>query len=157
MQDTAILEGAWAENEVGTAPDVAPAPELALPRRGRAPASCLAVRIAPGLFSTVEWLFGLVALLVGLSTLAALPVVQSLSLGYFLESSTRVARTRRLRDGFIGVRRAARVQGVAADLWLATVSAWPIGTLAQSAELIDPGVLAARALFVREGDIPKSP
>ena len=69
----------------------------------------------------MEWLFGLASLLVGLSTLAALPILQFLSLGYLLESSARVARSGRLRDGFVGVRRAARVGGIAAGLWLATV------------------------------------
>src|SRR5579883_412498 len=144
MQDTTILESAWEEDEVATAPDVAAAPELAPPRRRGAFLSRLVGRVARGLLSAAEWLFGLASLLVGLSTLAALPIVQFLSLGYFLESSARVARTGRLRDGFIGVRRAARVGGLAAGIWLATVPAWVIGTLAQSAELIDPGGPAAR-------------
>ena len=46
----------------------------------------------------------------GAGNLAALPLVQVLSLGYFLESAARVARTGRLRDGVIGVRRAAHVR-----------------------------------------------
>ena len=138
-----MLEGTWEADEVATAADVAPAPELA-PRRPWALLSRVAGRVARGLCSATEWLFGLASLLVGLSTLAALPLVQLLSLGYFLESSARVARTGRLRDGFIGVRRAARVGGVAAGVWLATVPAWLIGSLAQSAELIDPGGPAAR-------------
>ena len=89
--------------------------------------------------SAVEWLFGVVSLVLGLSMLAALPVVQFLSLGYFLESAARVARTGRLRDGFVGVRRAARVGGVAAGIWLSLVPAWLVGSYARSAELIDPG------------------
>ncbi|MFI5455896.1 MAG: hypothetical protein ACHRXM_10640 [Isosphaerales bacterium] len=89
--------------------------------------------------SAVEWLFGLVSLLVGLSMLAALPLVQFVSLGYFLESSARVARTGRLRDGFVGVRRAARVGGVAAGIWLSLVPAWLVASYARTAELIDPG------------------
>ena len=101
-------------------------------------------RLVRGIASAAEWLFGLASLLVGLSTLAALPLVQFLSLGYLLESSARVARSGRLRDGFIGVRRAARVGGIAAGIWLATVPAWLVGTVARSAELIDPGGRAAR-------------
>ena len=65
-------------------------------------------RAACAIASAMEWLFGLLSLLVGLATLAALPLVQVLSLGYFLESAARVARTGRLRDGVIGARRAAR-------------------------------------------------
>ena len=59
--------------------------------------------------SAAEWIFGIVSLVLGLSMLAAVPLVQFLSLGYLLESSARVARTGRIRDGLIGVRLAARV------------------------------------------------
>ena len=89
--------------------------------------------------SGVEWVFGVVSLLLGLSILAAMPLAQFLSLGYFLESSARVGRTGRLRDGFIGVRRAARVGGVVAGAWLAMVPAWVVASMARSAALIDPG------------------
>ncbi len=87
----------------------------------------------------VEWLFGLGSLVVGLSMLAALPLVQFLTLGYFLESSARVARSGRLRDGLIGVRRAAMIGGVAAGIWLSLIPAWLVGSYARSAELMDPG------------------
>jgi hypothetical protein len=140
MEDIAILD-VWEQDEVSVAPEVAP------PRRRLLLGTRFGFLIrqaAHGLTSAAEWLFGMATLLVGLSTLAALPLVQFLSLGYFLESSARVARTGRLRDGFIGVQRAARVGGLAAGTWLATVPAWLIGTLAQSAELIDPGGPAAR-------------
>src|SRR5262245_39482409 len=64
------------------------------------------------LLSGVEFVFGLVALVVGLAVLAAIPVLQFLSLGYLLEAGGRVARSGRLRDGWIGVRTAARLGGV---------------------------------------------
>jgi len=89
--------------------------------------------------SGAEWLFGLASLVLGLSILAALPVAQFLSLGYFLESSARVARTGRLRDGLIGVRRAARVGGVALGIMLSLIPLWLASSYAQTAELIDPG------------------
>ena len=72
-------------------------------------------------------------------------MLQLLSLGYLLESSGRVARTGRLRDGLIGVRRAARVGGVVVGTWLALVPPWLVGSFARSAELIDPGGPVARA------------
>ena len=116
-------------------PEVAPArPRL----RARALASVCASsgeRIA----SLVEWLFGVLSLVLGLSILAALPIIQFLSLGYFLESSARVARSGRIRDGFVGVRKAARVGGVTAGIWLSLVPTWFVGTYARSAELINPG------------------
>jgi hypothetical protein len=125
-------------------PYATPSPEAPRRRRPLRWAGSRLVRLVGAIASAAEWLFGLASLLVGLSTLAALPILQFLSLGYLLESSARVARTGRLRDGFVGVRRAARIGGIAAGLWLATVPAWLVGMMARSAELIDPGSRAAR-------------
>src|SRR5262245_45430455 len=58
--------------------------------------------------SVCEWVFGALTLTITLAALAAVPVLQFLSLGYLLEAAGRIARTGRLRDGFIGVRPAAR-------------------------------------------------
>ena len=104
-------------------------------------------RAARAIGSLVEWLFGVLSLVLGLSMLAALPVVQFLSLGYFLESSARVARSGRIRDGFVGVRKAARVGGVTAGIWLSLVPTWFAGSYARSAELINPG--GGSAIFWR--------
>src|SRR5262245_53991160 len=117
-------------------PYAAPPPEAPRRRRPLRWAGSRLVRLVGAIASAAEWLFGLASLLVGLSTLAALPVLQFLSLGYLLESSARVARSGRLRNGFVGVRRAARIGGIAAGIWLATVPAWLVGMLARSAELI---------------------
>ena len=97
-----------------------------------------------GAASAAEWVFGLTSLLLGLATLAALPVIQVVTLGYFLESSARVARTGRLRDGIIGVRPAARIGCLAAAIWLALIPAWLVGSYARAAQLIDPGGPGAR-------------
>ena len=149
MMNHAVLEDVWEVDELASPP--------AEPRRRRPGPWILGlvVRLVRSVASGAEWLFGLASLLVGLSTLAALPVLQFLSLGYLLESSARVTRRGRLRDGFVGVRRAARIGGIAVGTWLATVPAWLVGTAARSAELIDPGGRAARgwraALFVVVG------
>jgi hypothetical protein len=93
-----------------------------------------------------EWVFGCGALIVGLAILATIPVVQFLSLGYLLEVSGRVARTGRLRDGFIGVRKAARVGGFAFGAWICL---WPLrglSTLLTSSRIIDPDSPATRNL-----------
>ena len=95
--------------------------------------------------SGLEWLTGAVALVVGLSTLAALPIAQFLSLGYLLEASGRVARSGRFRDGWIGVRRASRVGSIVAGCWLSILPARLASSLATSAELIDPDGPIARA------------
>ncbi len=91
-----------------------------------------------GLASAAEWLLGAVSLTVGLAMLAAAPILQFLSLGYFLESAARVARTGRLRDGLIGVRRSARLGSVAAGAWLSLTPAWLVASYAYSAEQINP-------------------
>src|ERR1700722_12938070 len=84
------------------------------------PEPVLDVLPARGFFGTIwhfigsaaEWVFGVFALIVGLAILSAIPIVQFLSLGYLLEVAGRVARTGRLRDGLVGVRRAARVGSI---------------------------------------------
>jgi hypothetical protein len=95
-----------------------------------------------------EWLFGLGALVIGLSILAALPVAQFLSLGYFLESSARVARSGRLRDGFIGIRTSARFGSAAIGASLSLLPLWLVQSFAASAALIAPGGAAFRALRI---------
>jgi hypothetical protein len=112
------------------------------PRRGRL--RRLAGWLFRGLGSSAEYAFGLASLVVGLSVLAALPLAQLLSLGYFLESAARVARSGRLRDGLIGVRRAARVGGLAVGTMISLVPLWLVSSYAQTAELIEPGGSAAR-------------
>src|SRR5262245_3183475 len=126
---------------VETAP---PGPPLEPSRRGSF------VRLMRGFARMVrsgsEWLFGLASLVLGLSILAALPLAQLLSLGYFLESSARVAQTGRLRDGLIGVRRAARVGSLVLGAWLSMLPLWLVGSYAHSADLIDRGGPASRLL-----------
>ncbi len=88
--------------------------------------------------SILEWLFGAAVLTVGVAALAALPILQFLSLGYLLEAGGRVARMGRLRDGFIGVRLAARLGGVVLGCWLLLLPVRLVAGLARSAQIIDP-------------------
>ncbi len=94
--------------------------------------------------SAIEWLFGLASLLVGLAILAALPVLQFLTLGYLLESAGRIARTGRFGEGFIGIRLAARLGGIVAFSWLLLVPVRLVADWAHSAQIIDPGSPAAQ-------------
>jgi hypothetical protein len=112
--------------------------------RFRFRAWALVCRICRSTASATECLLGIVSLILGLATLAALPIAQFLSLGYFLESSARVARTGRLRDGLVGVRKAAHLGGMAAGIWVSFVPAWLAESLSRSAELVDPGSRIAR-------------
>lgn len=94
--------------------------------------------------SVVEWLFGGAALVVGLSILATYPLTQWLSLGYLLEASGRVARTGRLRDGFIGFRKAARLGTIVLGVWLVMLPLQFSSNMAAAARLIEPGSPADR-------------
>lgn len=105
-------------------------------RRGQRPVR-LAGRIA-------EWLFGGIGIIVGLALLAAIPILQFLSLGYLLEVAGRVARTGRLRDGFIGYCQAARLTGIVAGIWIVLLPLRLTATTRRSAILIDPDSPAAR-------------
>jgi hypothetical protein len=101
-------------------------------------------RVWSRLSAAAEGFFGVVALILGLSILSIVPLGQWLSLGYLLESSGRVARTGRLRDGVIGFRTAARLGRWAAGVALSFVPLSIIGSMARSAAWIDPTGPVAR-------------
>jgi hypothetical protein len=105
--------------------------------------------------SVVEWVFGFAALMVALAVLAAIPVAQFLSLGYLLEAGGRVARSGRFRDGFIGIRLAARLGGGVLGCWLMLLPVRFVADLTRSSQIIDPGGTVAQAwragLFVLIG------
>jgi hypothetical protein len=103
------------------------------------------VRTWKAITSALEYLFGIAALMVALAVLAALPVLQFLSLGYLLEAGGRVGRTGRLRDGLIGVRLAARLGGIVGASWLLLLPVRLVSDLATSAQIIDPGSATAAA------------
>jgi hypothetical protein len=88
--------------------------------------------------SLIEWMFGLASLFLGLAILASVPIVQFLTLGYLLEASGRVARSGRLRDGFIGVRTAARGGGIAIGAFLLWLPLYGMSYMAERARIIDP-------------------
>ncbi len=85
-----------------------------------------------------DWVFGALALIVGLAVLATIPVVQLLSLGYLLEVSGRVARSGRLREGFVGVRKAARLGRIVLGVTLLMTPLWIAASLRYASQLIDP-------------------
>lgn len=87
---------------------------------------------------------GAVGIVAALALLAAIPVLQFLSLGYLLEVSGRVARSGRLRDGLVGYRQAARLTGIVAGVWIVLLPLRLAATLRRSALLIDPTSPASR-------------
>ena len=100
----------------------------------RAERSAWPVRVGVLALSGAEWGFGVLSLFVGLAMLAAVPVLQFLSLGYLLEASGRISRSGRLRDGALGVRPAARVGGVVLGCW---VWFWPGQTWDHNVQLYE--------------------
>ncbi len=91
-----------------------------------------------------EWCFGIVSLIVGLAFLAAIPVLNFLTLGYLLEVGGRMGRSGRFFSCFIGVRPAARVGSIVLGTYLMTIPLQLVSSMWQSAEIIDPGGTAAR-------------
>lgn len=89
--------------------------------------------------SLMEWLFGVLSLILGLSVLATIPILQFASLGYLLESAARVSQSGRIRDGVIGVRRAARLGGALLAIWLLLQPLRLLIDLRYSAQLLRPG------------------
>jgi hypothetical protein len=100
--------------------------------------------IGRAIASAIEWMFGAFALFVGLSLLAAIPIFQFLSFGYLLEAGGRVARTGRLRNALIGVRKAARVGQIVIGCWLVLLPLRLVSSWAASAQVIDPGGVIAK-------------
>lgn len=101
-------------------------------------------RLRDAIGTAAEWLFGAASLVLALSFLATYPVLQMLSLGYLLEAGGRIARTGRLRDGFVGVRKAARVGGLFFGVWLMLLPLRFASLMASSARLIEPESRADR-------------
>jgi hypothetical protein len=112
--------------------------------RGPWPKSRL-MRCWYGLCWGLEWLFGLASVIGTLAVLAAIPILNFVSLGYLLEASGRVARSGRLRDGFIDMPKFARIGSLVAGTWLWLWVPRVFSILATDAWLIDPdGAIAAR-------------
>ena len=95
--------------------------------------------------SVSDWVFGAAALVIGLAILSAIPIAQFLSFGYLLEAGGRVARTGKLRSGLVGVRKASRVGSMVIGARLFLLPLEVSSSLANSAQLVDPGGPAARA------------
>ncbi|HEX3152730.1 MAG TPA: hypothetical protein VHR66_31950 [Gemmataceae bacterium] len=93
----------------------------------------------------IEWIFGFFCLIGGLAFLAALPILQFLSLGYLLEASGRVAKSGRIRDGFPGIRRAARLGGIILASWVFVLPLRILADFTDSAQIIDPESNASTA------------
>ncbi len=110
------------------------------PQERRGPVFLDDVKTAANLVGgMIDGILGIITLIVALAALAVVPVLQFLSLGYLLEAGGRIARTGRLRDGFIGLRIAARAGTIIAGTWLMLLPLWFLSSMATDAQLVDPG------------------
>lgn len=96
--------------------------------------------IAAGL----DWLFGLAALLLGLAILSVIPVLNLLSLGYLLQASGRVASSGRLRDGLIGIHKAAALGRRVVGAWLVLLPLRFVAGVWRDADIVAPGNTASQ-------------
>ncbi|MBX7167119.1 MAG: DUF4013 domain-containing protein [Pirellulales bacterium] len=108
-------------------------------RRGRKIFARLLYAFVNGTSTLVTGLFGAACLILGLALLAATPVLQFAALGYLLEASGRIVRTGSFAAGWIGVRRAAHLGGWLLGTAVVLAPLWLLRSLADSAQLIDPG------------------
>ena len=97
----------------------------------------LILRIPRIIFAGINWIFGFCSMIVGLAVLATIPILQFLSLGYLLESSGRVARSGRIRDGFIGIDRFGRVGSIVLGTTLSFLPVWFISSLTDSSIILN--------------------
>lgn len=116
-----------------------PANPVATPKARKLP-----IRLFLWVGSVLEWLCGTMTLVVTLAVLSVIPFLNFLSLGYLLEASGRVAKTKRLRAGFIGVRKAAVFGRIVVGTWLILWPARYILSMEKDANLIADGSAVVR-------------
>ena len=95
--------------------------------------------------TALSWLFGLASVIGCLAVLSAIPIVQFVSLGYLLEASSRIAKSGRIRDGFIDISKFARIGSMVIGTWLLLLPLRYLSSLSLDAHLVDPGSFSARA------------
>jgi len=96
-------------------------------------------RVLSWIGSAIDWLFGLVAIVGGLALLSIVPVLNFLSLGYLLEVSGRVAKTGKLRSGFVGIRKASVIGSAVIGTYVIMLPVRYVFGMWRDAELIAPG------------------
>jgi len=97
------------------------------------------------LCASLSWLFGLASLVGVLGTLSVIPIVQFIGLGYLLEASARVARSGKLRDGFMDIAKYGQIGSLVVGTWLVLLPLRFLATVADDAYRIDPTGIAAGA------------
>ncbi len=90
--------------------------------------------------------FGGLSTAVLLAVAATVPLLQFFALGYLLHAAAIIARTGRLRDGFIGLETASRIGQLGLGVWLVTIPHRFFASLQADAHVFDPGGVAVGRL-----------
>lgn len=90
----------------------------------------------------VTMTFGIVTLVLLLATIAAIPIVNFIALGYLLDVEGRVARSGRIRDAFPLLPLAPRIGSIVLGIWIFLLPLRFIAWAAHDARLISPGSAA---------------
>ncbi len=117
------------ENQTAAGPEAGLLPPFPVPWRH--PIRCL--------LWLVRATFGLASLVFMLSVMAAIPIVNFLTLGYLLEVEGRVARSGKLRDGFPLFKLAPRIGAIGLGIWLWLLPLRVLAWVAGDAQIIEPG------------------
>lgn len=96
-------------------------------------------RSGRALLALVDRVFGALCTAVLLAIIVTIPVLQFFALGYLLNAARRLAKTGRIRDGFVGVREASRVGQFALGSWLVSLPFRLLLAMNSDAALIAPG------------------
>ncbi|MDA1277942.1 MAG: hypothetical protein O2960_28440 [Verrucomicrobia bacterium] len=105
-------------------------------------------RSGKSIASGFDWIFGLLSLFVALAILSVVPLLNFLSLGYLIHASGRVAETGKLRDGFVGIRKASILGIFFLGTWLIFLPVRFLSGLWRDAELVAAGSTNAKAWYL---------
>lgn len=90
-------------------------------------------------WGAVDRVFGALSTAVLLAIVVTVPVLQLFALGYLLNAARRLAKTGKLREGFVGVREASRIGQFALGCWLVSLPFRLLLSMNADAMLIAPG------------------
>lgn len=125
-------------------PALLPPPDLNLTVPDREPPRLAGMAAKCG--HAFDSLVGVATVIPVLAVISAIPLLNLLSLGYLLEASGRVARSGRLRDGWIGLAGFAVVGKILLAGWIALFPVRLVHSFWRDAELIAPGSANATVL-----------
>lgn len=97
------------------------------------------IRATHGLSVVFDTVFGFLSLVAVLAIVSAIPLLNLLSLGYLLEASARVARSGRVRDGFIGLFWFTSLGKAVFGIWLWTLPIRLLHSYWVDSELVEAG------------------